>query len=128
MGASGMVRIPNELIDPIKKLVTLWRSGDAAKVEEAINRIASGGASAELPSEISPLAERMTRALETIALNSAPDIVSRERLMQIYGLNLKELSLQARGQTRIIDILIAEKTGWRSLSDGSFVRPEKDMG
>jgi hypothetical protein len=125
MGASGMVRIPNELIEPIKKLVALWRSGDAAKVEEAINRIASGRESTELPSEISPLAERMTRALETIALNSAPDIISRERLIQIYGLNLKELSLQARGQTRIIDILITEKTGWRSLSDGSFVRPEK---
>jgi hypothetical protein len=125
MAASEMVRIPNELIDPIKKVVALWRSGEADKVKDAINQIASGASvSAELSPDILPLVQRMTGALETIAANSVPDIASRERLVSLYNLNLTQLENQSRsGGNLTLDMLIAQVTGWRSLGNGSFVRP-----
>jgi hypothetical protein len=127
MAASEMVRIPNELIDPIKKVVALWRSGDAAKVEDAINQIASGAsASAELPPDILPLVQQMAESLETIAVNSIPDIASRERLASLYNLNLIQLENQSRsGGNLTLDMMVAHATGWRSLGNGSFARPVK---
>jgi hypothetical protein len=97
MAASEMVRIPNELIEPVKKVVALWRSGDAVKVEDAISRIASGEIASTQPNpDILLLVQRMAESLETIAVNSIPDIVSRERLASLYDLNLTLLGDQSR--------------------------------
>jgi hypothetical protein len=123
MGASEMVRIPNELVEPVKQVVALWRSGDAVKVEDAISQIASGEMASPQPNpDILPLAQRMVEALETIAANSIPDIVSRDRLVALYNLNLTQLENQSYGSGPPLNDRIAQETGWRNLGNGTFAR------
>jgi hypothetical protein len=128
MAASEMVRIPNELIEPVKKVVALWRSGDAVKVEDAIKQIASGETtSTQLNPDILPLVQRMAESLETIAANSVPDIVSRDRLVTLYNLNLTQLENQSYGSGPPLNDLIAKVTGFRNLGNGTFAR-RRDVG
>jgi hypothetical protein len=126
MAASEMVRIPNELVESVKQVVALWRSGDAVKVEDAISQIASGEmASTQPKTDILPLVQRMAESLETIAVNSMPDIVSRDRLVTLYNLNLTQLENQSYGSGPPLNDRIAQETGWRNLGNGTFARQAK---